>query len=204
VLDTLVNRRLVLLDPSRWDDTNDSYFLELYRAERDVEAIVALCCTRATETYHHWRVFTQGSEGICLEIALPPLAAAVDRVANIIARPVEYLLVKDLEAFTPVDLPRLPFVKRIGFQDEREWRIIGFCGDPSQRAAAVDIELSWINRLVVNPWMPLSLAENLRSVIRRIDGCRDLRVDSSRLTNSRRWKAAGQQICSNRSTMKDA
>jgi hypothetical protein len=196
VLDTLVNRRMVLLDPSRWDDTNDSYFLELYRAETNTASIVALCCTRATETYHHWRVFTQGSEGVCIEVDRQRLERALETMPNVIARPVEYLLVKDLEGFTTADLPRLPFAKRKGFRDEREWRVIGLCGDPTQKSLAVPIELEWINRLVVNPWMTPALVDNLRGLIKSIRDCRGVRVESSRLTNSRRWKSAGRNICS--------
>jgi hypothetical protein len=197
VLDALVNRRLVLVDPSRWDDTNDSYFLELYRVETGTASLVALCCTRATETYHHWKVFTDGREGVCLELHREALESALDRLPNMIARPVEYLLVKDVEEFSYADLPRLPFAKREGFQDEREWRIIGFSDDPTRKTLPVTLELGWINRIVVNPWMPLALVDNLRRLIRTLPSCTNLRVDSSRLTNSRKWKAAGKRICRN-------
>jgi hypothetical protein len=30
-LDVLENKRLTLLDPAKWDDRNDTYFIELYR-----------------------------------------------------------------------------------------------------------------------------------------------------------------------------
>src|ERR1044072_5759088 len=64
-LDTLTHGRVVFPTPKKWDDTNDSYFMELYRLESGAGSVLALCCTRATETYHHWRVFTDGKEGGC-------------------------------------------------------------------------------------------------------------------------------------------
>jgi hypothetical protein len=62
-LDTLVQKQLVLLSPSKWDDLNNVRFLELYQSHANVGSVLALCCTLATETYHHWKVFTQGIEG---------------------------------------------------------------------------------------------------------------------------------------------
>ena len=96
-LDTLNNNKLVLLSPAKWDDTNDAHFMELYRAQANVESVLALCCTMATETYHHWRVFTQGMEGVCFELDRHRLEAAIGRMPDLVAGPVEYKLVKHLE-----------------------------------------------------------------------------------------------------------
>lgn len=194
-LDTIKNRRLVLLSPSKWDDTNDSYFMEIYQAQKELGSVLALCCTMATETYHHWKVFTTGIEGVCIEIDRVALARSLSPSSDIEARPVEYLKVSELEAFTADDVDRLPFVKREGYGDEREWRILARSTEKLKQTMELPLELSVINRVVFNPWMPPVLVNNLRDMIRPLPGCEGLKVESSRLTNSSRWKAAGKKLC---------
>lgn len=60
--------------------------------------------------------------------------------------------------------------------------------------AAIAIDLASITRLVLNPWMPPVLADNLRSIIRGLPGCAKLKIEASALTNSARWKAAGKKL----------
>lgn len=193
-LDTLSQQHLVLLSQSKWDDLNDVRFMELYRSHANVGSVLALCCTLATETYHHWRVFAQGMEGICLEFERRLLKQSLLSTAGLEMRKVDYLKVRDLEALHPGDAHRLPYVKREGYSDEREWRIVLTCDDEAMMAKAVAIELRALNRVLLNPWIPPSLADNLRTIIRKIPGCEAIKIEASRLTNSDRWKAAGKAI----------
>lgn len=193
-LDTLAQKRLVLLSPSKWDDLNDVHFMELYRSVANAGSVLALCCTLATETYHHWRVFTQGMEGICLEFERQPLERQLSGTPGLEMRKVDYLKVGDLEALHPGDANRLPYVKRDGFSDEREWRIVLTSAESAVMAMPVAIELTSLKRVLLNPWMPPSLADNLRGVIRTIPGCESVRIEASRLTNSERWKSAGKAL----------
>ncbi len=194
-LDTLKNGHLILLDPSKWDDTNDSYFMQLYQKETDVGSLLALCCTMATETYHHWKVFTAGIEGVCIEIDRVPLERDLAQLPHVEARAVDYLKVTELEAFAGDQVGRLPFVKREGFGDEREWRIVARCDEKLKQTLPVPLNLTSINRIVFNPWMPEALVDNLRQIIRQWPGCERFGIERSRLTNSARWKAAGKKLC---------
>lgn len=193
-LDTLNNRMLTLLSTTKWDDTNDAYFMEIYRTEAKLGSVLALCCTMATETYHHWRVFTQGLEGVCLEFDRGRLEAAIGRMPELVAGPVEYKLVKDLERLSAKDINRLPFIKRDGYSDEREWRVIANCSKPALQTLDIPIDPSWINRVILNPWLPPPLFDTIRGVIQSFPECGKLSVVSSRLTNSSRWKAAGEAL----------
>jgi hypothetical protein len=184
----------VLRNPAHWDDTNDSYFLELYKAEMGARSIVAACFTRATETYHHWRVFTPASEGICIEIDRAQLTASLKNSDHCAVGAVEYLLVRELAEFQRKDLPRLPFVKRVGYKDEREWRIISLLDDATAVALPISLEPAWIRRIILNPWIHSSLSDNLREMVRKIEGCSDLSIEISQLTNSKRWKSAGKKV----------
>jgi hypothetical protein len=39
----LRKRKLTLLDPSSWDDSNDSHYLTLYKEKRKLKSVLALC-----------------------------------------------------------------------------------------------------------------------------------------------------------------
>jgi len=62
----LRKRSITLLDPRSWTDSNDSYYLTLYRDKKSLKSVLALCFTEVNETYHHWSVFAAGSSGICI------------------------------------------------------------------------------------------------------------------------------------------
>ena len=64
LLDMLVHKKIVLLKPSSWEDKNDSYYMERYREERNLETLVAICFTKKRETFHHWKIFTNGASGV--------------------------------------------------------------------------------------------------------------------------------------------
>lgn len=66
VVHLLSERRLTLLDPSTWDDKNDVHFMETYKARKSGRNVFALCFSRAPHTYHHWRVFAPGPDGVCI------------------------------------------------------------------------------------------------------------------------------------------
>jgi hypothetical protein len=73
----LRNSKLTLLDPNSWDDSNDSYYLTLYREKRKLKSVLALCFTETDERYHYWRVFASGASGVCIRFNRSGLAAAV-------------------------------------------------------------------------------------------------------------------------------
>lgn len=53
----LQSRKITLLNPARWDDANDAYFMAEYKRLVGAETVLALCFAETAETYHHWRVF---------------------------------------------------------------------------------------------------------------------------------------------------
>jgi hypothetical protein len=63
----LKRQTITLLNPATWDDRNDAYFMSEYRRIKQAKSVLALCFTTAPETYHHWRVFSHGGDGVCIE-----------------------------------------------------------------------------------------------------------------------------------------
>jgi hypothetical protein len=195
-LDTLQNHRLVLLSPSHWDDTNDAHTIELYRTQLNLGAVVTLCCTMSTETYHHWRVFTQGIDGICLEFDRVALERAMHRLDAVRAGKVDYMTIQALSGLSKKDAKRFPFIKRDAYSDKREWRIISEHVHSDVTSCEVPIQLSVLKKIIINPWMPDELIDNTKQLMRQILGEQKISIVRSTLTRSKAWKDASAKLLS--------
>jgi hypothetical protein len=193
-IDILQRKELSLLDPQTWDDRNDRYFMNLYRESKKLGGLYALCASTSSETYHHWRVFTHSADGACIEIKRAPLEAELADVQGVRFQEVRYLRLEDVAKLNTKDRDQLPFVKRMGFQPEDEYRIIAETSDPQQAAIALEFPTSLIAKIYLNPWLPASVAETLTAVLRKIPGCSNLEISRSHLIDSARWKRAGDKV----------
>jgi hypothetical protein len=188
----LTYQQLTLLDPRSWDDKNDSYFLAKYREKKKLKSVLALCFTQAEETYHHWRVFAPGSAGVCIRFKAPALAAAVRKTPGLRLRPVEYLTVADLRG-KPLTTTRLPFLKRYAFQPEKEVRLLWESKAEERATLAVPIDLSAISRITLSPWLHPALADEVKALLKSMDGCRKLRIYRSTLISNAEWMKHGAE-----------
>ena len=59
-LDILVRRQVTLLSPETLEARNDAFYLERYREVKKLGTLVAICFTTRGETFHHWKVFSNG------------------------------------------------------------------------------------------------------------------------------------------------
>ena len=186
----LNNRALTLLDPKSWDDTNDSYCLSLYKEKKQLTTLVALCFTETAETYHHWHVFAGGTSGACITFDREKLLEGLTPTRGFRHGPVEYLSLEDMRR-TPPALSALPFVKRIGYQHECEFRILFEHKTRPQKQKDVPISIDSIRKIALNPWLPKPLVATMRSTIASIEGCERLNkyVFRSTLTGNTEWKA---------------
>jgi len=194
VIDMLRNREIVLLDPQTWDDKNDRYFMGLYKEKLNADGLYALCCTQVSETYHHWRVFTGMTDGACIEFKRIPLERALKNNDDIRFGTVTYMLIEDIEKLTRDDADRLPFVKRKGFSDEREYRIVAHIKGSQASCVPIDIRLDWINHIYLNPWLPERLSQAIIATLKDLPHCENLSITKSRLIDSSKWKKAGDRV----------
>jgi hypothetical protein len=187
----LTNRKITLLDPQSWDDSNDSHFISVYKEKKKLRSVLALCFTQASETYHHWRAFAGNSSGICIEFKraelLTCLANEGKETKGIITREVVYLTLSKIRAKI-VKIDDLPFIKRWGFKDEMEFRII--YASPTEELSAFDIpiSLSCVSKIYLSPWIHNSLDSPVRQMLKSIDGCGHLSVVRSTLIGNEEWK----------------
>ncbi|MBU1392523.1 MAG: DUF2971 domain-containing protein [Gammaproteobacteria bacterium] len=187
LLDILSRRQLTLISPITWDDRNDSYYLELYKQKRKLKTLLALCFTEKAETYHLWKVFSDGIGGVCIQFNKEKILKAFDVENEIGYGPVEYSLIRDLRS-QPPELEELPYLKRKPYEDEGEFRIIYESSTREVNAHSVDFSLRAIEKINLSPWIPDTVASSVRQVINEIPGCSKLRVSKTTLVENKVWK----------------
>jgi hypothetical protein len=187
LLHLLQNRQITLLSPTLWDDKNDTFFMNQYKQRKKVKSVLALCFTMADDTYHHWKVFTQRSDGARITFRRKEFLAAFAKVKGIRKGPVKYKRVKDVQSFRPA-VTELPFLKRHPYRDEKEFRIIYTDQKEEIETKGFDIDLACIERVTLSPWMPKSLKDAVKSTIHSIPGCEKMKVFRSTLLENEQWK----------------
>jgi hypothetical protein len=139
-LNVLSKKHITLLSPETWDDRNDAYYVERYRDERKLRSILAICFSLHRETFHHWRIFSNGSSGVCIEFDKEKLLESIPDDKAYRHGNVTYKWISELEKKKP-ELETWPFLKRKPFEDEREYRIIFESKTESLRASQKAPEL---------------------------------------------------------------
>ncbi|WP_429096916.1 DUF2971 domain-containing protein [Aeromonas media] len=187
LIDYLKTRELVLLDPISWDDRNDSYYIEQYATRKKLQGFAALCLTEAPETYHHWKVFSSGSSGICIEFYKDDLIKHASKYTQLRAEKVEYCKIQELQE-SPLDDDELPFIKRYAFQDEKEFRLFWGSDTEYSRNFRLRVPLISISRIILSPWLPKEVVEHVKDTLKTIPGCKSLKIYKSSLVENERWK----------------
>lgn len=182
---------LTLLDPSSWDDKNDSFYLAQYKEKRKLRSVLALCFTKSKETYHHWRVFAHGSAGVCVTFKRSTIEQAIQSVPRLVLKDVDYLTVDEIKAARPTKT-KLPFLKRFGFEPEREVRLLWDSKDDDVQSMPVPFTLSAITRITLSPWLHPSLSDEVKSTLKSIYGCQGLRIYRSTLISNAEWMKHGR------------
>jgi hypothetical protein len=181
----LTERKLTLLNGERWEDKNDIFFLEEYRKKKELKSVLALCFIRASERFHFWKVFGAGSSGVRIRFRREDLLRAVKR-PGLLTGKVDYLHFNEITK--PLAVDRLPFIKRHGFQDEREFRMVYESERHVRSKVDIPIPLPCIDNIKLTPWLHHDLVSDVRKIIHSIDGCARLEVVRSKLIDNERWK----------------
>jgi len=188
-LDVLYRRRLTLLSPDLWEDRNDAHYLQRYQSARKLTTVLAICFSARREAFHFWKVFSNGPSGVCIEFDRRKLIETFPKWSGFRCNDVTYSLIRDVTDRRP-PVKTWPFLKRKAFEDEREFRVIYESDEDHEREKHVDISLTCVHRVTLSPWLPDSVSESVRKIIRRIDGCNELTVNRSSLINNSGWRKA--------------
>jgi len=101
---------------------------------------------------------------------------------------VNYLSFSDARIEIP-RTERLPFLKRLPFRDENEFRIIYECRGEKLRSFNIPIDLSCIDEITISPWMAKALFPDIEQLLRSIEGCSKLKIRRSTLIGNDEWKS---------------
>jgi hypothetical protein len=185
----LRSKCLTLLSPTLWDDRNDAFYMAEYKKRKKAKCLVAVCMTSAPETYHHWQVFAPGTDGVCIQFDKDRLAAQIPPRTGFRLQSVDYRPIAEVEN----DQPRtqdLPFIKRLPYEDEKEFRLIFSSSVIEADTHDLPIDLGCIQRVTLSPWMPRPLAQSVKETLRELLGCEGLAISRSSLIENERWKRA--------------
>jgi hypothetical protein len=195
VLHTLQTRTLTLLSPGAWDDKNDTHFVECYRKHSKFKATLALCLTEAAQTYHHWKVFTQGTSGACLNFEKEEFLKWIADTPGLQGRSVVYKTVQQLTDGPPKRTD-LPFLKRKAYEHEKEFRLLHCSTKRRIATKSFEIPLSMINSIVLNPWLPKGTVSSVKKLIASIDGCATIPILRATIVENDIWRKLADKASS--------
>lgn len=193
-LETLKNKEITLTEPWHWIDTNDTYFLEKFKKVGAYTNVFAMCFAESEETFHHWQVFSPGMDGVCIEFDKTKIENLFSSNIAIIAKSVKYCAIKDLES-KPITLKELPFCKRLPYGGEKEFRVVYFDNYKKEmKKKSFKIEVNFIKRITVSPFIIPELFDSVKHLVRSIDGCENVQVYRSTLVGNRDWKKIADRV----------
>jgi hypothetical protein len=186
-------KRLTLISPCSWDDTNDSFYIETYRKRKKLKTILALCFTETRETYHHWKVFSGTTSGVSIAFYKSRLVSWA-KAHGLRCESVKYYNAKELSE-KKANIDNMPFTKRKAYKDENEFRLLYENDELECTVREFEIEpVIVIKRIRINPWLPIPIVASVRDTIRSIEGCESLEVYRTTLVDNLQWKKAGSSL----------
>jgi hypothetical protein len=188
LLHLLASKQITLLDPKTWDDKNDSHFMTIYKEKKKLKSLLALCFSQSPETYHHWRVFSNGPAGVCIVFGRNSLLEDFRREPKVSTRAMTYFTMTEARKRV-FQLDELPFIKRYGYKPEKEFRAVYVSPTEELPSLNIPIRLASIRSISLSPWMHSSLSKSTVSAIRSITGCEKLKVSRSTLISNEQWKS---------------
>lgn len=191
LLDMLHHKAITLLRPDTWDDRNDQLMMKTYADCFELKTLLALCLTSRGETYHHWKVFTDKSSGVCIHFRSNEFKQTM-RAAKVTVKKVKYLKLNELVA-KDHPIVTLPFLKRFGFGDEGEYRAVYKNKAAENCLKQVQIDLNIIERISLNPWMPEPVFNSVRTIIEAQRQGATFTVDRSSLIDNQHWRNFASQ-----------
>ncbi len=185
LLDMLKRKKLVLLDPTSWEDKNDSEILLEYKRRRKLQALSALCFSFGDETIHHWKAFADGISGCCVEFDAEKLIALLRPLDGVRFGPVVYRKLKDLRDRS-VSVRKIPFTKRWPYRCEEEFRVI-WESRAKVPSYEIDFDLRMINKITISQRMPEQIYSTIREYLRGVFRNPDQRINRSTIYQNRIW-----------------
>jgi hypothetical protein len=185
LLDLLRRKKILLLDPSTWEDRNDAEVILEYKRQKRVPNLFAICFSIGDETIHHWKAYADGISGCCIEFDGIRLLESFQGMSGFRWGHIEYKKIREVETME-LDTDRIPFIKRKPYRFEEEFRIL-WEGKTDQTSMDVDIELDAINKVTISQKMPSDVCASMKELLRHEIRDQSLKINTSTLYKNNRW-----------------
>ncbi len=155
MLQMIIEKKIFLTKPCTWEDKNDVEAMKQYQCAVGRGNIYAICFEGRRETIHHWKAYAGGVTGCCIEFNKENLINHLkDQDDSIKYGNVNYLEIKKLKV-SNFHIDCLPFIKRIPYQFEHEYRVI-WVNNGSEDLLVKEFELdtNTINKITISYFMP--------------------------------------------------
>jgi len=185
LLDLLRRRKLVLRDPSTWEDKNDAKIILEYKRRKKIPKLFAVCFCMGDETVHHWKTYADGISGCCIEFNKYKLLECFCNLPEVRYEKVIYKKIDEVENNT-IMIDNMPFIKRRPYRFEKEFRIL-WEGKTRGKTIDLDIDLNSIGKITLSQEMFKNLYASVEKLLRVIIGDPSMDINSSTLYENSRW-----------------
>ncbi|MDG7001742.1 MAG: DUF2971 domain-containing protein [Nitrososphaerota archaeon] len=171
--------------------------MSIYKKRKKLQTLLALCFTDSPETNHHWHVFASGAAGVCITFNKDKLIGEFEKVRDtcgkdcIRCHAVKYLRIDALRDTRPL-VSDLPFLKRLPYEPEQEFRVIYECKNKEMEFWDVQISLSCIDSIALSPQLHQSIRASVIARLRAIPEC-PKRITRTTLQENNLWKRYGEE-----------
>jgi hypothetical protein len=183
LLDMLKKKRLILLDPSSWEDKNDAYVILEYKRRKKIPKLFTVCFSIGNETIHHWKTYANGISGCCIQFDEEKLLKTFTGIEQIRYGEVKYKRIKDVGG---IELDQIPFVKRYPYRIEREFRIL-WEGSTKLNSIEIDINLNSIIKITISQNMPEDVYETIVDLLRQEIRNPSQKINRSTIYENKKW-----------------
>lgn len=185
LLDMLRRKKMVLLDPSTWEDRNDSQIILEYQARRGIPKLFAVCFGVGEETVHHWKTYASGISGCCIEFDEMMLLKSFHGIKEVRWGDVTYKKLWEVKENT-IETAQMPFLKRYAYRIENEFRIL-WEGQTGEENFEVEIDLKSINKITISQNMPFDIYETIVNLLRETLKDPRKKIYRSTLFDNKSW-----------------
>jgi hypothetical protein len=190
LLGMVCREKLTLPDPKNWKDKNDSELIEKYTAKKDC-IVRVLCFTTVYDTVQHWE--TYASSGCRIDFDAPVLLDALSHVKGLRHGPVQYKTIEDVRAKIKegtIKTEDLPFLKRIPYRYEEEYRIIWERKvlKKARKTKEISIDLGLIKGITISQDVPAPLYKTIKALLIKA-GIPENHIRHTTLVRNSHWLA---------------
>ncbi len=185
LLDLLRRKKIVLLDPTTWEDRNDAEIILEYKRRKKISKLFAVCFSIGGGTVHHWKTYADGISGCCIEFDERKLLTCFHGIKEVRCGNVIYKMIEEVEN-EKIDLDRIPFIKRRPYRIEKEFRIL-WEGETDRKTIDVDIELDSISKITLSQGIPADVYTSIKQLLRGKINNPSTKINRSTLYENSRW-----------------